>query len=148
VVCYIIPWTGSRLDPHYNTRECFPLTGRSTENVLERMPAARTITPSPPASIHSVEVVQVEDDNHSDANERTSLLGSSSRNDAGSAAKVYVTTKKNGRVAKPASVARRPATLEQEAARVQAGQRVSKVSRLINSFLHTDDPSLTIYSGY
>jgi Mrp family chromosome partitioning ATPase len=86
------------------------------------MPAARTVTPSPPASIHTVEVQDVVVEDHSsDANERTSLLRTTSRN---SGAKVYVTSK-HGRVAKPTSAARRPATVEQEAVRVQQGQRVS-----------------------
>jgi hypothetical protein len=91
------------------------------------MPAARTVTPSPPASIHTVEV---QDDNNvedhpSDANERTSLLRTTSRNSA--APKVYVNSK-HGRVAKPTSAARRPATVEQEAVKVQQGQRVSPES--------------------
>lgn len=85
------------------------------------MPAARTVTPSPPASIHTVEVVEEVDDRASDANERTSLLRTSSRN---SGAKIYVNSK-HGRVAKPASAARRPPTVEQEAVKVQQGQRVS-----------------------
>ena len=88
---------------------------------LNTMPAARTVTPSPPASIHTVEVQEEVNDHPSDANERTSLLRTSSRN---SGAKVYVNSK-HGRVAKPASAARRPVTVEQEAVRVQQGQRVS-----------------------